>query len=245
MPNIRLKLEYNGANFCGWQKQPYVRTIQEELEKALCLFLKLKKINIIASGRTDSGVHADAQVVNFKIDTENIDLYTLKHSISSILKGEVSVIEALIVPDSFNSRRDANSKTYRYQILNRAAPAVNNKGFVWHFPKEIDVEKLKKIAADLVGTYDFTSFRASNCQSRVPIREIKSIKIEKINDLILVRVTGSGFLKQMVRVIIGTLIEIEQGRLKYSIKELLELKDRTKAGKTAVPYGLFLEEVFY
>lgn len=244
MPNYLLVLEYNGANFHGWQKQPDVRTIQEELDKALEIVLKQKVEKLTASGRTDSGVHAKAQIVNFFVE-EEINLERLILSVSSILKGELSVIDAKEVPLEFDACRNAKEKVYAYKILNRKPPPVLNKDFVWHVTSEIDLEKLKSDLEVLVGEHDFTSFRASGCGAKSPIKTILGFEILVDESLIVINVHGKGFLKQMVRNIIGTAIDLQLNNITISMNEILNSKDRTMAGRTAPARGLCLKEVIY
>lgn len=244
MPNYFLKLEYNGAGFHGWQKQPNVRTIQEELEKSLEIVLKQKIKKLTASGRTDSGVHAKAQVVNFFVEN-TIDLDRLILSVSSILKGELSVIEAKEAPLKFDACRSAKEKIYTYRILNRKPPPVLNKEFVWHVTSELNVDKLSQDLDKLVGEHDFTSFRASGCGARSPVKKIIGFDVCKKNNLITVDIHGKGFLKQMVRNIIGTAIDLQLNNISISMRDILLAKDRTQAGRTAPARGLCLKKVIY
>ena len=251
MPNILLVLEYNGATFHGWQEQPGgVRTIQAELKKTLSMLLRGERITIHASGRTDAGVHARAQVVNFHISQET-DLRRLQHSISSIFKNEISVLHAQYVEEEFNARFSAVKKQYSYVILNRAAPAVLNHERVWHVARNLNVDLLQSEALALVGEHDFTSLRGSGCASRSPVRNIFSSTWESQGDLLIYTVVGEGFLKHMVRNIVGTLVA--RARLHKSggiakipaIEDLLQAQDRRMAGPTAPPYGLYLDWVEY
>lgn len=247
MVNIKLVLEYNGIHFSGWQKQPNAITVQEELEAAICTVLKLNKIDLICSGRTDANVHALEQVANFKTEKE-IDLDKLTHSINGLLKNKVSVLSAEKVGEDFHSRKSAKKKVYLYKILNRSAPATIEKDRVWHVPKKIDLNILREQAKDLIGEHDFNSFRAANCCARSSIKTISKIEILDEAPYVLIRIHGSGFLKQMVRIIVGTLVEIGINRISLdekTIKSILEAKNREIAGITAPGYGLYLEKVLY
>lgn len=245
MPNVRLTIEYDGSKFSGWQKQPNVRSVQSELERALNIALKEEVETLYASGRTDAGVHARGQVVNFFIK-EEADLFRLKHSVSSILKGELSVLKAEYVPDYFNSQNSAKSKQYSYTILYRAAPAVLDYGCVWHIAADLDVDRMQLEAAKLVGEHDFTSFRATGCASKSAVREIYESEVFQRGEYLIYRVVGAGFLKQMVRNIVGTLVGFGKGTIGVtSMEQLLNLKDRTRAGMTAPAHGLCLDWVEY
>ncbi len=245
MPNIRLILEYNGQNFHGWQVQPDVRTIQGELQRVLEMCLGEKVRGLQASGRTDAGVHAAAQVAHFHVDTLP-DLGKLVRSVSSLLKNEVAIKDARVVPDSFHSMRDAVRKQYSYRIYYRPHPPVLDYGRVWHISGPLDVERMCKEAPLLVGTHDFTTFQGSGCGARTTVKTIYESELIVEPPYLTYRVVGSGFLKQMVRNIVGTLVALGRGRYgDTSVVEMLEWKDRRKAAETAQPYGLCLDWVKY
>jgi tRNA pseudouridine38-40 synthase len=245
LPNIRLIIEYEGSRFHGWQVQPGLRTIQGELQRVLEMVLR-KKVGVVrASGRTDAGVHAKGQVVNFHFP-EVPDLYLLTHSVSSILRGELAVLSAEIVADDFDAQKNAVSKQYIYTILNRIAPPTYDWGRVWHIGRKLDVQKMIKEAEVLVGEYDFGSFRGKDCSAKSAVRRIIESEISSENDFIYYRVVGTGFLKQMVRIITGTLVALGRGFPKLEpMREILMARDRSRAGETAPPQGLCLDWVKY
>lgn len=245
MPNIKLIIEYNGAQFHGWQQQPGLRTIQSELHRALEIILREDIAHVQASGRTDEGVHARRQVVNFRCQ-QTPDLTVLRRSISSILKSEVAVHSAEVVEDSFHSLRDAVAKTYRYTIYNHDVPPVLDKGRVWLVNKELNLEIMKSAAAQLVGTHDFKSFQGAKCGAPDTVKTIFESRLDFNQPYILFTITGSGFLKHMVRNIVGTLVDIGRGEAKNnSMKEIIAAQNRQIAGMTAPPWGLCLEQVWY
>ncbi|MCO6432342.1 MAG: tRNA pseudouridine(38-40) synthase TruA [Deltaproteobacteria bacterium] len=245
MPNVKLILEYDGSRFHGWQWQPGLRTIQGELERVLRTVLRADSIAVKASGRTDAGVHARAQVVNFFVE-ELPDLHRLTHSVSSLLKGEVSVLSADIVPDTFDARRSAVAKQYSYSILARKAPAVLQKGRVWHISAPLSIEAMEAEAALLIGEHDFSSFRDAACANRSPVKTIFKSAFSRKGDLLIYSIAGSGFLKQMVRNIVGTLVAFGRGGAQHSsILDIMRLKDRRVAGVTAPAHGLCLDWVCY
>jgi len=242
---IRLLIEYDGSYFHGWQRQPGLMTVHDELRRVLQLVLKEPVSVIHASGRTDTGVHARGQVVCFDSSRE-VDLQRLTHSVSSLLKNKLSIIEADYVPEDFHPRRSSRAKHYVYTILHRRAPAVLDRGRVWHVTRRLDIEKMQAEARKLVGRHDFSSFRGHSCGARSPIKEIFSSEVEWEPPYLRYRVVGKGFLKQMVRNIVGTLVDLASGRLEASsIEEVLEARDRKKAGVTAPAHGLCLEKVEY
>lgn len=245
MPNIRLVIEYNGSRFHGWQKQPGLRTIQSELHQVLETVLREKIHHVQASGRTDEGVHARRQVVNFRCQ-QLPDLTVLRRSISSILKGEVAVHKAEIAEDSFHSLRDAVAKTYRYTIYNHDVPPVLDAGQVWLVHKELDLELMQTAASELVGTHDFKSFQGAKCGAPDTVKTIFESRLDLNLPYILFTITGSGFLKHMVRNIVGTLVDIGRGEAKIQdMKAIMLAQNRQSAGMTAPPWGLCLERVWY
>jgi tRNA pseudouridine38-40 synthase len=243
LPNVRLVIEYDGSRFHGWQKQPGLRTIQEELQGKLSLVLREEIPYLLAAGRTDAGVHARGQVVNFPVASPP-DLRRLIYSVSGLFRGELAVLRADLVPDDFHATRSSDCKQYTYTILNRPAGPVIDKGHIWHVSSPLNVEKMIHAAQVLVGAHDFSSFRAAHCNSRSPIREVFESEVSRDGCYIRYRVIGSGFLKQMVRNIVGTLVSIGLGR-GGSMPEILAARDRRHAGMTAPPQGLCMDWVEY
>ena len=245
MPNIRIIIEYNGSGFHGWQIQHGVRTIQAELSKAIATVLRMPIGTLHAAGRTDSGVHAKGQVVSFKVDGE-VDFNTLIRGVSHILRPELSIRSAEVVPDNFHPGRRATRKLYQYTILNRDAPAVLDYGRVWHVGRELNRQEMKEQVKVLVGEHDFSGFRDSECTAKSPIKKIFRSEIIEQGEYLIYCVEGSGFLKQMVRNIVGSIVEIGKGRPEaHSMQEILDSRDRRIAGPTAPPYGLCMEWVKY
>jgi len=245
MPTIRLIVEYDGSGFHGWQKQLNLRTVQAELERCVQIVTRSPIGPLHAAGRTDAGVHARAQVVTFRIG-EVPDLYRLMHGVSHLMKGELAVLRADVVPDTFHPGKSATHKQYTYHIINRPAPAVLDKGRAWHVSHNLDLEVMRKNAAMIVGNHDFSSFRDSECTAGSPIKTVFSSELLADGADLQYRVVGSGFLKQMVRNIVGTLIGFGRGILPIpDVETLLAARDRRLAGITAPPHGLFLDWVAY
>lgn len=244
--NIRLVLEYNGTGFHGWQKQPDLRTVQGELESALHTVLRQEPRGLTASGRTDAGVHALRQVAHFHVDGE-VKLQTLTRGVSSLLKNEVSILRAEIVDEGFHSIRDSLRKCYLYRIHNAPTPPVLEYGRVSHVSGALDQERLMREMELIEGEHDFTSFRASGCAAKTPVRKIESARLMQEGDLLTLEFIGNGFLKQMVRNLVGTLIELSLvgGHEERSMETILAEGDRRKAGPTAEPWGLHLAWVEY
>jgi len=242
--NIRLTVEYEGTGFSGYQFQPEDPTVQGELERAL-VELTGAPHRVQASGRTDAGVHALAQVVNFHTESD-LPLKAFLHGVNAFLPEAIRVKSVAEMPLDFDSRRSAVRKTYLYRIYADHAPPVLMRAFTWWIYNNLDIEEMRRGASHLVGIHDFAGFRSAGCDSLTTIREITAVRVSREGNLISIEVTGSGFLRNMVRIIVGTLVEIGQGRRKAeSVSELLKDCDRGKAGITAPPQGLLLKEVFY
>lgn len=245
MPNIKLILEYDGGAFHGWQKQPGVETAQQSLQEALSVVLREPIAHVIGSGRTDSGVHARGQVANFYCK-QTPDLHGLIVGVSSLLRGRLAVLDAEIVPDSFHALRSATRKQYSYLMLNRRGSPVLDHGRVWFIHGSLRREAMQKAATCYCGTHDFRGFRSAGCAIPNTIKTIYESELIIDNDHMRYRVVGSGFLYNMVRIMVGTLVDIGKGRLEADdLPGIIEGKSRLKAGRTAPPVGLSLDRVFY
>lgn len=245
MPNVKLIVEYNGRGFYGWQKQPGLRTVQGELERNLSVVLRRPVGPLHAAGRTDSGVHARGQVVTFFVD-ERVELWRVAQGVSHLMKGELSVLSAEYVDDSFHPGISSTHKQYSYRILNRATPAVLEAHLMWHIAPPLDLARMRRDASLLVGEHDFSSFRDSTCTARSAVKTIYASFFEQHGDIIIYRVIGSGFLKQMVRNIVGTLTDIGRGRLRdRTFADIMSARERRVAGVTAPAHGLTMDWVSY
>ena len=244
MRNIKLTIEYDGKDFNGWQKQPNKLNIQGEIERAI-KDITGEDVDLIASGRTDAGVHALGQVANFKSNS-NIPIDKFPIAINSKLKRSIRVISAEEVEERFHSRYNCKKKTYRYVINNSKNGTAIYKNLQYNFSEKLDEDKMNKAIQYFVGEHDFKGFKVSGTSSKSSIRTIYSGKVERIGDLVIIEVTGNGFLYNMVRIIAGTLIEVGLEKIKpEEITEIIKSKDRTRAGKTLPPQGLYLVNVEY
>lgn len=244
MRNLKLVLEYIGAEYAGFQRQPRSSTIQEELEKALRTVLR-EEVRVKGSGRTDARVHALKQAANF-FTSSRISLKRLQHSLNAILPDDIVVVSLEEVDLSFDARRDVRYREYQYFILNRSYPSVFFRSFSHLIVQPLDVEAMNKAAGHLKGKHDFSAFCASISQSKGCIRTVLKAKVERKGDFVVITLRAHAFVHHMVRNIAGTLIKIGLGEWPpKKVKELLEGKDRTKAGPTAPAKGLFLTEVKY
>ena len=242
--NIKLTVEYDGTNYHGWQIQPTGETIQSVLERAVSTFLR-KSTRITGSGRTDAGVHALGQVVNFFSDKE-YEPHRIRRALNALTPFDITIKEVAIVPDSFDARRDGRSRVYEYHILNRPTPSPFHLNRAWHVHQPLDVNAMREAIPCLIGEHDFSSFRAAGCDAEHPVRKVYANSLDRCGELLVYTIEATAFLRHMVRNIIGTVAEVGLGlRTPQSFVELLEARDRTKAGVTAPAHGLFLVEVKY
>jgi tRNA pseudouridine38-40 synthase len=232
-------------NLIGWQKQPNKLNIQGEIERAI-FELTGETTDLTASGRTDAGVHAIGQVANFKIESERIPIEKFAIALNSKLKTSIRILSAEEVPERFHSRYSVHSKTYRYVINNSPYGSAIYRDFEYHFPVKLDVEKMQEAVKFFVGEHDFKAFKASGTSSKSSVRIIYDAKVIQDGDRIKIELTGNGFLYNMVRIIAGTLVEVGEGKIQpEDISKIIEQKDRSKAGRTLPPNGLFLVNVNY
>ena len=244
MRNLKLTLEYDGTNFSGWQVQKDKRTVQQEIEVALSKILK-EEVSIIGSGRTDAGVHALGQVCNFKTE-KTIKPQELLFAINTLLPMDIVVINVEEVDESFHSRNSAKKKHYRYVINNSKFPSALNANREYHFKYFLDVESMQLAANDIIGEHDFKAFSAAGTTVKDYTRTIYLLKINRLGDRVVVDIVGNGFLYNMVRIIVGTLLDVGSGKLDICvIKNMLNTKDRTLGGRTVGPEGLYLVDVGY
>ncbi len=242
--NMALGIEYDGQHYRGWQRQQSVDSVQARIEDALQSVCQ-SPVEVICAGRTDAGVHATGQIVNFKLKTTR-PIKAFTRGMNTLLPNDIAVRWAKTVSDDFHARYSAKSRRYRYVIFNNELRgAILNAG-VTHVYQPLDAGRMHQAAQCLVGEHDFTSFRASLCQSKTPFREIHEISVTRINDYIVVEVKANAFLHHMVRNIVGSLIVIGHGEQAPEwMFDLLVAKDRKKAAATAKPNGLYLVDVEY
>ena len=244
MRNIKAVVEYDGTDYFGFQRQPRRRTIQGELEKALEAVMK-EPVRVIGAGRTDTGVHALGQVISFKT-TCGIPIERMCVALNSALRSGIVVADAEEVGPDFNARYSARWRTYEYSILNTDRPSAISGRFTWHVPGKLSLVAMRGAAAYLVGTHDFSAFSISRRDRKSAVRNLLALDIRKRSDVIYFVVTADGFLHSMVRKIVGTLVDVGQGRRKPDdLKTILDSKDRSAADKTAPARGLCLMEVVY
>ncbi len=243
--NFKLIIEYDGTGFYGWQRQKKEQTIQGELEKVLSLILN-QEIHIHGSGRTDAGVHALGQVAHFHADTQ-ISQADLKKGVNSLIKHAIVIQECRSVPHEFHARYNAVSKEYLYHVLNRPNACAIKRDFLWHIRHPLDVVSMNICSHMLIGAHDFKSFENTGSLRSSSVREVFSAQwVAQTEGKIVFRISASGFLKNMVRNLVGTLINVGLGKISpEKFEQILLSCDRTLASATAPARGLFLNRVIY
>lgn len=245
MKNIKLTIQYDGSRYHGWQNQKNVaNTLQSKFEAVLSRMTN-ETIEIAASGRTDGGVHAMAQVANFKSNT-TLTCPEILAYLNAYLPMDIAVLQVEEVPERFHSRLNATGKTYRYRIWNSPVPNVFERHYLYSLAEPLDLARMREAAALLCGTHDFQSFCRTKPGKKSTVRTISNIEIVAEGSEISLHFTGNGFLHQMVRILTGTLLEVGLGKKEPSdMLTILAAKDRSKAGFLAPSQGLYLQEVFY
>jgi tRNA pseudouridine38-40 synthase len=243
--NIKLILAYDGGRYCGWQRQKNGTSIQGVLEEKIRMMLG-ESVKLIASGRTDAGVHAVRQVCNF-LTTSRIDPASIRRGLNSLLPDDIHLWEAAYVPLDFHARYGARRKTYEYRILNREEPDIFLRDYVWHIRMPLDLKVMGECLALLTGTHDFSAFRSTGSGNLNPVRSVSRSELKGSNDgLLRILLEADGFLRHMVRNITGTVVSAGMGRMDAGrFEEIIESRDRSLAGIKAPPQGLFLMEVLY
>jgi len=243
---VKLAVAYDGTAYSGWQVQPNGTTIQEVMEGAFSRILQ-EPVRLRAAGRTDAGVHAREQVVDFA-DAGVRDLETIVHGGNALLPPDIRVLSASVVPEAFDARRHTTEKAYRYFLYLSPVASPFLSRYAWHIEAALDLNAIRQGLSHLPGEHDFTSFRGQGCNARSPVRTIFRAEVAKhdIPGLFSIDVAGAGFLRHMVRNIVGTVVNA--GRGKHSadhVGEILRARDRSDAGVNAPPHGLFLWRVSY
>ena len=244
MKNLRLEIEYIGTNYSGWQKQTGRPTVQQIIEDAVFAITSQRPV-IYGSGRTDSGVHALAQVANFKTGS-HLTTRQMQRALNSVLPDDITVSKVKQVPLKFHSQYDSKSKVYVYTILNRDYPSAHMKYRTWLVKEELDLDKMRKASSHLVGTHDFKVFSHSGLSVKTTVRTILNTKLRKKGSLVEFEIEGIGFLKRMVRLIMGTLVHVGKGHITPSaFKQILYNGEKTKYVISAPAKGLTLKKVKY
>ena len=241
---IRLLLEFDGTDFHGWPHQPGLRTVQGVLTETLESMTRESHL-LRSSSRTDAGVHARAMPVMFKTERD-IPFRGIVRGLNGALPRDIAVLDAKEMPADWDPRWNSVGKIYLYRIRTASIPSAHEARFVWHMPRPLNVEAMQEGAGHLIGTHDFSAFRAAECDSVSTERNMWAVDVIRLEDEVHVRVHANAFMRNMVRILVGTLVEVGVGRFAPGdVAEILASGDRTKAGRTAPPQGLCLQEVFY
>ena len=245
MQRWKLTIEYNGGPFVGWQRQPNGPTIQAALEAAVFAFCG-EETGVQGAGRTDTGVHALAQVAHVDIERDTT-ARTVRDAINQHLKpNPIAVTHVEAVTEDFHARFSATGRAYLYRILNRRAPAALDIGRVWPVPRDLDVDAMHAAAQRLVGLHDFTSFRAAECQAASPFKTLDRLDVSRVGEEIHIVAEARSFLHHQIRNFAGTLERVGRGKwTPDDVTDILNAKDRAVAGPTAPPQGLYLTQVSY
>ncbi len=245
LKNFKIIIEYEGTRYHGWQRQKEDATIQGEIEKALWTMTR-QRITLNGSGRTDAGVHAFGQAANFRCDT-NLEPGIFQKGLNCLLPADIVIRECRRVDDSFHARYNVKSKIYHYIIFNRPVPAAINRQYAWSIRKQLDIEAMQFAALFILGRHDFKAFEGAGSPRAHTTRHVMAADLDETDSRrFTFRIEADGFLRFMVRNIVGTLVDVGLGKtLPAEFKQILKSKDRTKAGATAPAHGLCLMEVKY
>jgi len=241
---LRLLVEYDGTDFSGWQRQPGQRTVQGSLEDAV-REMTGESVFIRAAGRTDAGVHADGQVASLDLEA-NIPVHGILRGLNTILPTDLALLDVAEAAPDFDARFSARGKVYRYTVWTHLVRSPRRARDTWHVRHPVDVEAMRAAAAALVGEHDFRAFRASDCDRKTTRRVVRRLDVDRQGALLTIDVEATAFLKNMVRILVGTLVDVGRGRIgAATIPRMLETGDRTIGGMTAPAHGLTLLRVIY
>ncbi len=244
MRNVKVVVEYDGADYLGFQYQPGVPTIQRELERVLKKIVK-ERVTIYGSGRTDTGVHAAGQVINFRTNC-GIPIDRVCIAMNTLLPRSIAAIEACDVENDFHARHSAKSRLYRYVILNRDTRSALMGRYCWCVSRPLDVELMNRSAQCLLGEHDFSAFEGSGSEIKTKVRNMMFVDVKRCGEQVIIELRANAFLRSMVRNIVGTLVDVGLGKRPVSqLEEILRSRDRCLAGRTAPPQGLCLVAVEY
>jgi len=244
MRNIKLTIEYDGTNYAGWQKQNNAITIQQKVEEAI-RNITGKVSEALGSSRTDAGVHAKGFVCNF-LTQSKIPAEKFKKALNSFLPEDIVILKSEEVDVDFHARFNSLGKEYEYTVLTGDHRPAIGRNYMYYFHRKLDIENMRSASTYILGTHDFSAFKNAGSSVKTSVRTIKELSIVEDNNIIRFNITGDGFLYNMVRIIVGTLLEVGIGRFKPEyVADILNSKDRSKAGRSVPANGLCLKQVFY
>ena len=246
MRRYKIKIEYDGIPFVGWQKQENELSVQGCLEQAVKNIFE-EDVTIFGAGRTDAGVHAMGQVAHFDIINKHLDTHVIKNAINDHLRPHpISILNVVEVDHSFHARFNAVQRKYLYRVINRKSPLTIEKGRAWHVYKDLNIKKMKKCSVLLEGKHDFTTFRSANCQSNSPIKTLDEVKISKSGENIYFGFVAKSYLHHQIRSLVGSIKLVgDETWTSDDLENALKAKDRTMCGALAPPDGLYFMEAKY
>lgn len=245
MPRYKLTIEYDGSAYAGWQRQDTMPSVQQTIEEAIARYCQAE-CSLTAAGRTDAGVHATGQVAHVDLPAERSEFSVRQGLNFHLIDTGIAIVNAELAADDFHARFGAQKRYYSYRILNRPAPSPLDAKRAWHLHQPLAIDAMRDAAAYLIGKHDFTSFRASECQSQSPVKTLESIRIEQIAPYVTLHLSAKSFLHHQVRNIVGTLSLVGIGKWEpEQVKGALDAKDRSAAGPTAPAHGLYFTRVEY
>jgi tRNA pseudouridine38-40 synthase len=245
MPRYKLTIAYNGAGYCGWQRQPDLMSVQEALEAGFKAFCG-EDITVHAAGRTDAGVHASGQVAHVDLSKDwRTDV--VRDAVNQHLINErIAILSAEKVDEDFHARFSATGRSYFYKMLNRRSPPVFERGIVWHLKRKVDADAMDRAAKRLLGKHDFTTFRDLECQAESPVRTLDRFDVRRDGEMVTFHLEARSFLHRQVRSLVGSLELVGSGRwTEGELVKALEARDRKACGPVAPPDGLYLDRVDY
>lgn len=244
MRNIKLIIEFDGSNFCGWQRQPKGRTVQKTIETAIFKATG-EEVMINGSSRTDAGVHAREMVANF-FTNSTIPGNKFREALNTRLPEDVSIIKSEEVDENFHARYSSKGKTYSYTIINRYERLSLGHQYLYHYRYDLNISEMRRACQFFIGSHDFSAFMSPGSSIKTTIRNVSELIIEQEEDKVKIFITADGFLYNMVRIIVGTLIKVGNGKLSpEDIENIILEGNRKRAGMCVPPNGLILEKVFY
>ena len=244
MRNLKLTIEYEGTAYHGWQVQPALPTIQGVLQET-AKRISGEEVHVTGAGRTDAGVHAIGQVANFRTG-KDLAADRWQRAFNGLLPPDIVVRHVEMAPEDFDARRSATQKTYRYTILNAPYASAIDRHWLLHVPEPLQIASMAEAASSLLGEHDFSAFRAADGDSHNAIRRMSEARFDTVEGRLRFTITGDGFLKHMIRIVVGTLLDVGKGRVTPDrFREILQSKDRQRAGRTAPAHGLCLMHVRY
>lgn len=246
MQRYAIRIEFHGSAYMGWQRQSHGPSVQQTIEEAV-FGITQQEVILQGAGRTDAGVHARGMIAHFDLDTKLAEFRLIEGINAKLIPQKIAILDIAIVADDWHARFSCHGRSYRYRIINRRAPLTHDKGLAWRVPRILDVDRMHDAAQILTGLHDFTTFRSTQCQSKSPVKSLKTLDVKRIDDHeIWVEAAAISFLHHQVRSMVGCLAEVGMGKwTKNDLRTALEAKDRSALALNAPPDGLYFMDALY